>query len=113
MDLSPVDLAEPLRKPTEEEVLPDTKRRHEIDFLVDRADSQTLGFDRSLRCDWRTGQVDFAGIRLINAGQNLDQGGLPRSILAHQRVNFARPKFEVDSLKRFHPGKGFGEALGD
>ena len=51
-------------------------------------------------------EEDLARIRREQAGQNLDQGGLARSILAEEGVDFAGLQVEVDVHQGVDAGKG-------
>jgi len=52
-----------------------------------------------------------SGIRLLDAGQYLDQCTFTRPILTHQGVDLATIKREIDILKRLHTQKGFADAF--
>jgi hypothetical protein len=76
----------------------------EIDLLVDRADAELLRLLRGARGDGLAGEQDAAGVRLVEAGQHLDQRGLAGPVLAHQRVHLAGVKAQAHALQRLHAG---------
>jgi hypothetical protein len=55
--------------------------------------------------------VDFdrAVVRLVRAGDDLNERGFARAVLAEQRVHLARPQFKRHPLERPHRAKGFGD----
>jgi hypothetical protein len=55
-------------------------------------------------------QQHFARIRLMHAGQDLDQCRFAGPVLAEQRVNLAAPDEEIDAVERLHADKGLGDA---
>ena len=49
----------------------------------------------------------FSRIALEHASHDLHERALPRPVLAHQQVNFARIDFEVAIAERLHSAKAF------
>ncbi len=68
--------------------------------IRDRVVGQWLGAEADLR----------AGIRAVISGEDLDQGGLARPVLADQGVDFPFFDIEVDVQQGRSPGKGLGQA---
>ena len=58
-------------------------------MLVHHADSQGDGLLRGADIDFFAGQIDFARVRLIDAGQHIHQRGLARAVFAKQGQNLA------------------------
>jgi hypothetical protein len=53
---------------------------------------------------------DGSGIHRVDARERLDEGGLARSVLAHQRVDLACAEGEVDVVEREDSGEADGDA---
>src|SRR6185369_11910260 len=64
--------------------------------------------DRPLERDGLAEVAHLALVRLVDAGEHLDQRGLAGAVLADQRVHLARPQREADVVE----GEGAGEPFG-
>jgi hypothetical protein len=74
----------------DEDVLRDRQVREQPRLLVDDRDAQPAGLRRPVQLDRRPVQEDRAAVRLVDPGEDLDQGALARAVLAHQGVDLAR-----------------------
>jgi len=52
-----------------------------------------------------------AFVRLVYAGDDLDEGGLARTVFAHQRVDLALPQFKVYAVQRLDAGECLGDVF--
>lgn len=96
-----VDQAEPvLGLPAEEDVARHAHQRDEVHLLVDRGDAGLLGLERPGEGDSFTGEPQFALVGPVDAGQHLDQGGLPGPVLSHERVGLPGAQGEGDVVER-------------
>jgi hypothetical protein len=109
-DGAPVEETAAAGLPAERDVLRDRERRDEVDLLVDGADAEFLGFPRRFGPDDPAGQTHLAGIGRVDAGEDLDQGGLAGAILPEQRVDLAGANREIHVRERHHPGKLLSDA---
>ena len=55
-------------------------------------------------------EPDFAGVRRIDAGQDLDQRRLAGAVLAEQRMDLAAAQIEIDRVERERSGEMLGQA---
>ena len=81
--------------------------RNQAEFLEHDADA---GRDRIVIVrEMAGGAVDFdrAGIRLMNAAQDLHQRRLARAVLAEQRVDLAARNLQINVGQRLHARKAF------
>ena len=51
--------------------------------------------------------LNCAAVRLMRAGDDLDERGFARAVFAEQRVDFARAKVKRHTLERTHRAEGF------
>ena len=93
-----------------EHVLGDRHVGGEGELLVDRDDAGALGVVGRRKNDRLAEQLDFARIRALGAGQNLEQRRLASAILAQERMDLRRSHFEMDVLQRKHAGKALADA---
>ena len=99
----PVDAAPGSWFVAQHHVLADREVGAEVHLLVDRRDACGLGVCRAAEDPWLAGDVDRAVVDGVLAGQRLDQGRLAGTVLAHQRVDLARPEHEVHLVEREDP----------
>jgi hypothetical protein len=92
-----------------EHILGDAQMIHQLEFLMNDADAHVLRLARARELDWLAVTEEFARIPRVHAGEDFHQGRLAGAILAHQRVDFTRHKFELDFVKRPHAGKALAE----
>src|ERR1043166_2243268 len=55
-------------------------------------------------------EQDRAAVRLMDAGQEVDQRALAGAVFAAERVGLASPQIEVYPIERPHSGKSLGDA---
>jgi hypothetical protein len=87
------------------EVLGHRQRRHEIDLLIDGADTQYPRHRRTVDLHRPAVDADLARVAAEGAGQQLDQRRFAGPVLAQQRMHFAGMEGEVDAAQRQHAGK--------
>ncbi len=91
IDGLPVDQAETaLRGMTEKDVFTDGKLIEQHGFLMNGSDACIDGILCAVEVDSLAIQQDFAFVRAIDAGEDLDERGFARAVLADQRGNLAR-----------------------
>ena len=56
-------------------------------------------------------EVDVAAVLLVDAGEDLDERGLARTVLAHERVHLARAQREVNVLQGLHAREVLADPL--
>ena len=93
-------------------VLSDGEVGAERDLLVHGGDAHVLRVLRGLDGDRAVValEVDVAAVLLVDAGQDLDERGLARAVLAHEGVDLARAKREVDVLQGLHAREVLADA---
>ncbi len=95
---------------SESDVLGDAEMVREAEVLVHESEPYTGALGRRVVPGQRSpGNRDLAGVALNDAGENLDQSRLPRSVLAEQSVDLSWREVEVDRVE----GEGATEMLGD
>ena len=101
--------AKPRRLAAEIQILRHRKIRQQVDLLIDGGDAR---IDRSLgrpRRDLDAVEANDARVAREHAGDHLDQGGFAGAVLAEQRMDFAGPEREVDTLQRAQRAKTLGD----
>ena len=106
--LRPTD-SQPAVLVADENVLGDIEIGKQQRLLIDRGDAKPLRLGGAADRDRSAGQKHLAAIRLMHAGDDLDQRRFAGPVLAKQRVNFACVKGEGHVVERL----GGVEALGD
>ena len=91
------------------DVLRHAQIRKKSGLLVDACDTEPVRDSRSEMRNALPGDIDRAAIRLVCAGDDLDERRFARAILAEQRMHFARPQIERHALERTHRAEGFGD----
>ena len=93
-------------------VLGDGQVGAERDLLVHGGNAHVLGVLRGLDGDRAVValEVDVAAVLLVDAGQDLDERGLARAVLAHEGVDLARTEREVDVLQGLHAREVLADA---
>ena len=84
------------------------------EVLVDEAAAVRVG--RLGGAEGDLGSVDgdpTALVRHVVAGEDLDEGGLPRAVLPQQRVDLTVLDGEIDALEGSHPAEGLGETFSE
>ena len=102
----PVDQAERRYQFTaEKQIFGNREMLHQRKILIDDAHSEG---PRGLRVRKLSGSAvytNFAGVRLIEPGHDLDQRTLARPVSAEQRMHLATPHIEIDIFKRYDTWK--------
>src|SRR5829696_1080592 len=81
-----------------------------MEFLVDWNDAESLGGGRAANWNGVPGDLDGAAIGRVDTGEDLHEGRLAGSVLAHQRVDFAWLEVELDVFERLDARKRLGDA---
>ena len=103
---APVDGAEPgFRQTAQKQVLGDAQVRRQHRFLIDDGETAFDHLQGGEPPDGLAVDADLAGIGLIGAGKDLDEGGFPGSVLADQRVHLAWHDLQGNILKGGDAGK--------
>ncbi len=84
----------------------------EVDFLVDGADAQLLRCQRAGRRDGRPVQRERSRVRCDDAGEDLDQRGLARAVLPHQRVHLSGAKLQLHAFEHGHGAEALVDSRG-
>ena len=106
---APLDYANFFRLSPEHDVLRDGESGDEVDFLIHCGDAMRLGFFRRLRRNLPTLEFNRAAVPLMHAREHLDEGGLARAVLAHERMNLTGAKREPDIFQCLHAAEGFAD----
>ena len=91
----------------EQEVARDAHHRDEVDLLVDGGDPGPLRLQRGGEAGRCSVVAQFAAVGPVDAGEDLDEGGLAGAVLAHEGVHLAGPEGEMHVVERHHAGKRF------
>src|SRR5262249_18174190 len=81
----------------EHDVLRDGERLDEPEVLVHHADARVEGVARRLELDRLPVEMDLAGVRSVEAGEDVRERALAGAVLAEQRVRLPRPRPELDA----------------
>ena len=95
---------------TEHDVLRHGERRHEHEVLVDHPDAERDRVARSGDAYVLAVEADGAGVRVIEAVQDVHEGRLARAVLADERVDLALVHDEVHALQRLQLAETLGDA---
>ena len=93
------------------QVLRNGELRHVGQLLIHHGDARALGGVRRRKANLLAVDVDVPGIRLVGAGQYLDQGGLACAVFAQQRHHLAGVHLQRNVAQRLDSGKGFGDFI--
>ncbi len=97
---APGNQPEPARLAAERQILAHRHGRDQIDLLIDRADAQGARFAGRAYRDLMAVDQDLALVAANGARHDLDEGGLAGPVLAHERMDFAGLKAEIDVVER-------------
>ena len=103
--------AAPERAQPECDVLGHGHARHQHEVLVDHADAPGARLGRGAEADRRAVHQDAPLVRLVQAGQDVHERGLARTVLADQRVDLAAPHRQRDPVAGQHAREALGDAL--
>jgi hypothetical protein len=92
----------------EEDVLGHAEERDQVDLLVDRADTRLLRFARLGERDLFAFEENLALVGVVHPGNNLDQGGLPCTVLTDEGVHLSGTQFERDTIESQDAGEPLG-----
>ena len=79
----------------------------QIHLLIDGGDAGALGLGRRGEIDLLAGKLNAARVAAVHAGQDLEQRGFARAVLADQGVDFAGRDTQFGVDQGMHAGKGF------
>ena len=96
----------------ERHVLGHGEVREERGLLVDGGDAEPVRGRRVHARHLAAGHAERARVGTLGAGDDADQRGLPRPVLADQRVDLARPEIERHAFEGLHPRVGLGDVRG-
>ena len=111
---SPIDHTGPAaaeRLLAQEQVLGDREPGDHVDFLVDHADAGVLHGPGTSRLHGAAAEQQAARIGPMDAGQDFHEGGFAGSVLTHQRMHFARPQIEINTLQGLHARESLADPL--
>src|SRR6202046_1946998 len=94
---------------SEEQVLGDCEVRDERDLLEYRGDSGRHRTARTVEIKDAAGEMNFAGVRSINAGEQLHQSRLAGAVLARDRMNRPGPAREGHGAQRLRRAETLGD----
>jgi len=92
----------------DEDVLRDTQVRKERGLLIDDRDSGGLALGHVAELDAVASDPEVARIRVVQACEDLDQGGLACAVLSDQCVDFAGLDFDGSVCQGDHRTEGLG-----
>ena len=93
------------------DVLSDGEVGEQRGLLVNAGDAQfARGGGREV-ADWLPRYFNRSAVGLMRAGDDLDEGGFSRAVLAEQGVNLARAQVERHALQRAHAAIGLAHLL--
>ena len=95
----------------EEHVVVHGQTRHEREVLEDGVDAERARVRHRLELHLLAVDEDPAGVGLVKAGQDLDQGRFPGAVVADQTEHLAVPETERDVLERRHDAEALADVL--
>ena len=108
--LAPGDRTEPTcRRVADTDVLRDRQVGEEAGLLVDDRDSHRSGVCWAVEGDDLAVEHHGPGVRLMDPGQDLDQGALAGAVLAHKPMDLSSHQLDGNVIERLRPA----EVLGD
>jgi len=109
--LPEVHQAAALGKTLEQQVLRDGQLRQHAQFLVHHAYADAISVERRVRPIRLAVKNDFALVRRIDAGEQVDQRRLARAVLAQQDMRVAALDLERDVAQRDDAGEPFADGV--
>ena len=95
----------------DEDILRDRQVGKQARLLVDDRDPKSAGLGGTVDLRRLPVEVDRPAVGLMNAGEDLDEGALPGTVLADQRVDLAGQEIERDVVKGLRGGEAFGDPV--
>src|SRR5690606_37354273 len=92
----------------EKDVLSDGEAVDDVQLLVHRRDAELDGRFWAGNVDVLAEPGDVAGVRVVYPGENLDERGFSRAVLAEHTMHLAWPDVEIDAAKGVYAGEAFG-----
>ena len=84
---------------------------HEGEVLEDGVDPERPSVRDGLQLHLVAVDEDLPRVRLVESGQDLHQGRLPRTVVADQSEHLARADVERDVLERSHDAEALADVL--
>ena len=107
----PVDGAQPTpRRVAEENILGHRQLGKQQQFLVHRGDPGGARLARRREAAHLAVYLQLAGVGVLHARHDLDQGRLAGAVFTQQRMHFAGPHIEAHAVDRAHAAKGLRDA---
>ncbi len=78
---------------------------------MDHRDAVAQRVERRAELDLLALELERAGIRRIDAGDDFHQRRFAGAVFAHQRMDMAALETELHVVEREHAGKGFADVL--
>ncbi len=100
----------PVRLASEKDVRGGVEGVDQLELLMDHADAEPAGVGGSVHHHRRAVDGDLAGVRPMDAAEDLHQRRLARAVLADQPDDLAGSHVEVHSIERDHAGKSLGDS---
>ena len=108
---SPVDKGPDHEFMPDKNVLSSRKVRIGCGMLIDCGNSMLL-CNQGVRHDYFLAvQDDLSSVRLMNSCQRLDEGGLPRTVLSDDGMDFTLFQVEADIVQSRYPWKNLGDMI--
>jgi hypothetical protein len=95
----------------QEDVVEDAQLVHQGEVLVDGVDAVRARLADGVQLDRLAVDVDRPGVRLVVAGQDLDQRRLAGAVVAEQAEHLALLEMQVDVAQRGDRAEALGDAL--
>src|SRR5699024_5330178 len=86
----------------------------QVDLLIHGGDAHLLGIQSRVVLHRPVNAVnaDLSGLKIVDAGQALDEGGFSCTVFSHQGVDLTLTQGQVHPVQRLNAGKGHGDASG-
>jgi hypothetical protein len=111
LGVHPLPLNESVSAATDKQILRDRQIGAKRYFLIDRADSDVLRLQWKPKVDSPSLYGNPTGVLFVNAGYDLYQCGLARSVFAHEGMDLTLSEREVHVMQSPDPWKGFADTL--
>ena len=84
---------------------------HEHEVLVHHADAPGIGIAGGAEVDRLAVHGDGPGVRLVEPHDDVHEGGLARTVLAHEGQHFAAANLQADVIAGQHTRETLGDAF--